>query len=170
MFPLIINTRWFRRGLGTSPQQVPSHHLNHWWLSLLKFIYVSTDPNELYSALPISRGHFSPSNSQKTAIAHPLGWYMDVFLEFEVWPKFNTRIYWIVCNIVLYDTAIYQDSIVKRKTPRGWIQIGEFRWEVARESRKGFSPSGILATPRVRDSPIWIQSRGVFRFNPTPGS
>ena len=31
-------------------------------------------------------------------------------------------------------------------------------------------PSGILATPRVRDSPIWIQPRGVFRFNPIPGS
>ena len=30
--------------------------------------------------------------------------------------------------------------------------------------------SGILATPRVRDSLIWIQPRGVFRFNPTPGS
>ena len=27
----------------------------------------------------------------------------------------------------------------------------------------------ILATPRVRDSPIWIQPQGVFRFNPTPG-
>ena len=31
-------------------------------------------------------------------------------------------------------------------------------------------PSRILATPRVRDSPIWIQPRGVFRINPTPGS
>ena len=41
---------------------------------------------------------------------------------------------------------------------------------MARESHEGFSPSGILATPRVRDSPIWIQPRGVFRFNPTPGS
>ena len=49
----------------------------------------------------------------------------------------------------------------------GWIQIGESRWDVARESREGFSPSGILATPRVRDSPIWIQPRGVFRINPT---
>ena len=61
-------------------------------------------------------------------------------------------------------------NILLRKTPRGWIQIGESRWEVARESREGFSPSGILATPRVRDSPIWIQPRGVFRINPTPGS
>ena len=52
----------------------------------------------------------------------------------------------------------------------GWIQIGESRWEVARESRKGLSPTGILATPRVRDSPIWIQPRGVFRINPKPGS
>ena len=56
------------------------------------------------------------------------------------------------------------------KDPSGWIQIGESRWEVARESREGFSSSGILATPWVRDSPIWIQPRGVFRFNPTPGS
>ena len=28
----------------------------------------------------------------------------------------------------------------------------------------------ILATPWVQDSPIWIQPRGVFRINPTPGS
>ena len=27
-----------------------------------------------------------------------------------------------------------------------------------------------ISTPRVRDSPIWIQPRGVFRINPTPGS
>ena len=41
---------------------------------------------------------------------------------------------------------------------------------MVREGHEGFSPSGILATPRVRDSPIWIQPRGVFRINPTPGS
>ena len=46
----------------------------------------------------------------------------------------------------------------------------ESRWEVARESRGGFSPSGILATPRVRDSPIWIQPPGFLSFNTTPGS
>ena len=56
------------------------------------------------------------------------------------------------------------------KDPEGWIQIREFRWQVAQESREGLSPSGFLATPPVRDSPIWIQSRGVFSINPTPGS
>ena len=35
---------------------------------------------------------------------------------------------------------------------------------------RALSPIGIRATPRVRDSPIWIQPRGVFRINPTPGS
>ena len=30
-------------------------------------------------------------------------------------------------------------------------------------------PKG-LDSDRVRYSPIWIQPRGVFRFNPTPGS
>ena len=29
--------------------------------------------------------------------------------------------------------------MMTRKTPRGWIQIGESHWEVARESREGFS-------------------------------
>ena len=28
----------------------------------------------------------------------------------------------------------------------------------------------IRQTPQVRDSPIWIQPRGVFRINPKPGS
>ena len=51
-----------------------------------------------------------------------------------------------------------------------FTSIGESRWEVARESREGFSQSDILATPRMPDSPIWIQPRGFFRINPMPGS
>ena len=71
-----------------------------------------------------------------------------------------------ICNNYVCTT---RDSIAK--DPGGWIfQIGESHWEVARESREGFSPIGILATTRVRDSPIWIQPREVFRINPTPGS
>ena len=56
------------------------------------------------------------------------------------------------------------------KDPRGWIHISESHWEVAGESREGFSPSGILTTPGMQDSLIWIQSLGVFHINPTPGS
>ena len=66
-----------------------------------------------YSALPMSRGHFPPNNSLKTAIARPLGRDMAAFHEFEVWP-FCLRIYCPVCNILLYRAAIYRESIVIR--------------------------------------------------------
>ena len=71
---------------------------------------------------------------------------------------------------ILLLKSMEAENIFLTLCPQGWIQIGESHWEVARESREGFSPSAILATPRMRDSPIWIQPRGVFRFNPTPGS
>ena len=53
----------------------------------------------LYSALPISRGHFSPNTSGKTS---PWSWIM---------PKFYLRCLCTVCNIVLYCTTVYQDSV-----------------------------------------------------------
>ena len=65
-----------------------------------------------YSALRISRGHFSPNNSRITTIARPKGRGMGVFQELEVWSKFYLRIYCIVCNIVLYHTVIYRESMV----------------------------------------------------------
>ena len=65
-----------------------------------------------YSALPTSRGHFSPHNSRKTLIARPLGRGMGVFREFEMWPKFYIQSCCAVCNIVLYCTVIYRESIV----------------------------------------------------------
>ena len=71
-------------------------------------------PNKwkVYSALPISRGHFSPKNSWKTPMARLLGRGMGVFGEFEIWPKFYLRSCYTSCNIVLYCTAIYWESIV----------------------------------------------------------
>ena len=56
----------------------------------------------IYSALPISRGHFSPNNSRSTPIARSLGRDMDVILEFEVLPKFYIRNWRVGWNIVLY--------------------------------------------------------------------
>ena len=70
------------------------------------------------SALPISRDHFSPNNSRKTSIARPLGWGMGVVREFQVWPKFYLRSCCAGCNIVLYCTAIYWDSIIMRSHRR----------------------------------------------------
>ena len=56
----------------------------------------------IYSALPISRGHFSPNNSRSTPIARSLGRDMDIILEFEVLPKFYIRNWRVGWNIVLY--------------------------------------------------------------------
>ena len=66
----------------------------------------------IYSALPISCGHFSPNNSRRTPIARSLGRDMDVILEFEVLPKFYIRNWCVGWNIVLYCTAIYREPIV----------------------------------------------------------
>ena len=44
------------------------------------------------------------------------------------------------------------------KNPKGMDSV---QWILLRSG-----PSGILAAPQVRDSPIWIQPRGVFRINP----
>ena len=66
----------------------------------------------LYSALPISRGHFSPNNSRKTPIARPLGRSMGVFRGFEIWPKFHLRSCCTGCKVVLCCSAIYRKSIV----------------------------------------------------------
>ena len=54
-----------------------------------------------YSAHSIFCGPFSPNNSRKTTIAHPLGRGMGVLREFEVWPKLYHRSCCVVCNIVL---------------------------------------------------------------------
>ena len=52
-----------------------------------------------------------------------------------------------------------------RKTPRGWIQIGESRTRGVARIPLGLKPSwDSRATPQ-RDSPIWIQPLGVFRYN-----
>ena len=56
-----------------------------------------------YSALPIFLGHFSPNNSRKTVIYRPYGRDIDVFYEFEVWPKFD------FCICVLYCVILYRD-------------------------------------------------------------
>ena len=66
----------------------------------------------IYSALPISRCHFSPNNSRRTPITRSLGRDMDVILEFEILPKFYIRNGCAEWNIVLYCTAIYRESRV----------------------------------------------------------
>ena len=71
-------------------------------------------------------------------------------------------------SIGIWWTELFMDYIAKN--PEG---LDSDRWIPLRGGARiprGLSPSGILATPRVRDSPIWIQPRGVFRINPTPGS
>ena len=75
-------------------------------------VTVGTTNITSYSALPISRCHFSPNDSHKTPIARPLGRGMGVFREVEVWPKFYLRSCCARCIIVLYCTVIYQKSIV----------------------------------------------------------
>ena len=53
---------------------------------------------------------------------------------------------------------------IMRKSPRGWIQIGESRtWGVARIPL-GLKPSRDSRATSQRNSPIWIQPLGVFRF------
>ena len=65
---------------------------------------------------PVTRKCFhlmtSSCNSRKTAIARPLGRDLAAFQAFEIWTKFCFRIYCPVCNIVLYCTAVYRESIV----------------------------------------------------------
>ena len=70
-----------------------------------------------YSALPISHGHFSPNNSRKTPMARPFGRDMGVFRELKIWPKFRIRSCCTVCNIVLYCTVIYRESIIMWAIP-----------------------------------------------------
>ena len=52
-----------------------------------------------YTALPISRGCFSPNNSRQTPKVHPFGWCIGVFREFEVWSKL---LCWVQCRGILY--------------------------------------------------------------------
>ena len=82
-----------------------------------------------YSASPISCGCFPANNSRKTSIARPLGRGMGVFREFEIWPKFYTQSCCAGCNIVLYCTVIYRQSIVPQiyKHSFSWSHI--YFWE-----------------------------------------
>ena len=110
---LTIFQHWFRKWLGAC--QATSHYLNQWWLAYWR-IYVSLGLNELKvgpdRVLPMFRGHFSPNNPRNTLIARPLGRVMGVFREFEVWPDLYLQCCWFMCNIVLYCTGIYQESIL----------------------------------------------------------
>ena len=51
-----------------------------------------------------------------------------------------------------------------RKTPRGWIQIGESRTRSVARIPLGLKPSRDSRATSQRDSPIWIQPWGVFRY------
>ena len=68
-------------------------------------------------------------------------------------------ILYVVLIVIMSYFIMYLVSDDKNKGDQSKIQIGESRWEGARKSREGYSPSGILA-----------RHRGVFRINPTPGS
>ena len=58
-----------------------------------------------------------------------------------------------------------------RKTPRGWIQIGESRTRGVARIPLGLKPSRDSRATSRRDSPIWIQPLGVFRYTTlVPGS
>ena len=81
-------------------------------LSITDVFYLIRVVQSKHSALPISRGQFSPNHSRKVPIARAWGRNTCVFLEFEVWPKFYLRNCGVVCNNVLYSTAIYRESIV----------------------------------------------------------
>ena len=85
-------------------------------LYIIQSIFCMMLPISWYSTLTISCTHFSPSNSWKTPMTHPLGRDMGVFCEFNVWPKFRIRRCCTVCNIMLYCTVIYQESIVMTGT------------------------------------------------------
>ena len=51
-----------------------------------------------------------------------------------------------------------------RKTPRGWIQISESRTRGVARIPLGLKPSRDSRATSQRDSPIWIQPLGVFRY------
>ena len=51
-----------------------------------------------------------------------------------------------------------------RKTPRGWIQIGESRIRGVARIPLGLKPSRDSRATSQRDSPIWIQPLRVFRY------
>ena len=57
---------------------------------------------------------------------------------------------------------------LKRKTPRGWIQIGESRTRGVARIPLRLKPSRDSRDTSQRDSPIWIQPLGgVFRYKST---
>ena len=51
-----------------------------------------------------------------------------------------------------------------RKTPRGWIQIGESRTRGVARIPLGLKPSRDSRATSQQDSPIWIQPLDVFRY------
>ena len=64
-----------------------------------------------YGALWIFHGHLSPNNSRKTVhTAGPWGRDMGCIRDHKGWPKFCHCNRCDVCTIVLYMTAIYQES------------------------------------------------------------
>ena len=51
-----------------------------------------------------------------------------------------------------------------RKSPRGWIQIGESHTRGVARIPPGLKPSRDSRATSQRNSPIWIQPLGVFRY------
>ena len=74
--------------------------------------YTPTELSQYSALLLISCCHSSPKSSPNTPRAHPWGPAMGVFGEFELWPKFYLRNCCVVCNEMLYCTAICRHAIV----------------------------------------------------------
>ena len=76
-----------------------------------------------YSALPIYRGHLSPSNSRKTSMARPLGQGMGVFRVFKSDRNFTFKFVVlgaISCYIVLWYIEICSMNVIFDKLPVFW--------------------------------------------------
>ena len=65
--------------------------------------------------------------------------------------------------------SIIGHSTIKQKTPLGWIQIGESRIRGVARIPLRLKPSRDSRTTSQRDSPIWIQPLGVFRYKRVTG-
>ena len=86
----IIWLKWFESTLTL--------WLNIQHLCVRGLIYIQRLPLSLDTMRPpICHGYFSPNNQWKTSIARPLGQGMDVFREFEVWPKVYLRT--LLCSV-----------------------------------------------------------------------
>ena len=92
----------------------------------------------------------------------------------QQWPKSMT---W-VCITKLQYVEVFSLKRLGNLLSDGCVwNFGSFQWfyceklrGVGARSETRSSAYDILASPQVPNSPTWIQHRGAFRINPTPGS